>query len=194
MANIVSLVIVLCNIFFGLFYINKNISKKYCATLAFVPIVAFFNLEYCAVISMLCVASIIDLKIKKIPNGLIIINIVGSLFIMVSCVDYSLIDYCINGLVIVPLYLFARCVRLGMGDVKLLTVVSLYAGYKFVIVISIISIILGGLCGIILILVGRRTVAEYIAFAPCVFVACSIYVNNMQKINAVIKTLYGVVI
>lgn len=192
MENIVSLFIVLGNIVFGLFYINKNIDKKYCIVLVGVPIVALLNLGYCAVVSMLYVACAIDFKTKKIPNGLIVLNVLGAFLVMVSSPDYLLIDYCINGCIIVPLYLIARCVRLGMGDVKLLTVVSLYVGYKFVIVISIISIILGGVCGIILIITKRKNVAEYIAFAPYVFGACLIYINNMQSINAIAKMLYGI--
>lgn len=192
MENIISLLIVMCNIIYGILYINKNINKKYSLVLIGVPVVAYLNLEYSAVISMLYVASVIDLKIKKIPNGLILLNIVGSLLVMVSKSDYSLIDYCINGCVIVPLYLVAKFARFGMGDVKLLTAISLYVGYKFVIVIIIISIILGGVCGIILILTKFRNVSEYIAFAPCILVACVLYINNMQKVNDVIKMLYGI--
>lgn len=193
MENIVGLIIVVCNIIYGLLYINENISKKYCITLVAVPIVAVINVSYMCVVSMLYVASVIDFKIKKIPNGLIILNVFGALLVMVSKSDYSLMEYCINGCIVLPLYVIARYVRFGMGDVKLLTAMSLYVGYKFVILIIIISIILGAVCGIILVFTKRKTVAEYIAFAPYLLIACLLYISNIDRVNGIVKTLYGVV-
>ena len=161
-------------------------------------------IKYLVLTPMLLSAFIIDYKQQIIPNrlnltifefGLIIAFLYGMsnvaitidmLFGMIAGGGIFLIITLLGGLI------FGK-EALGFGDVKLMGALGLYFGLSNIIAISIMSFLIGGILGIILIITKIKKKDEYIPFGPFIVIATfiSIFVpfNVLARILLTIFTL-----
>ncbi len=161
-------------------------------------------IKYLILTPMLLSAFVIDFKQQIIPNrlnltmfefGLIIAFLYGMsnvaitidmLFGMIAGGGIFLIITLIGGLI------FGK-EALGFGDVKLMGALGLYFGLSNIIAISIMSFLIGGILGIILIITKIKKKDEYIPFGPFIVIATfiSIFVpfNVLARILLTIFTL-----
>ena len=161
-------------------------------------------IKYLVLTPMLLSAFIIDYKQQIIPNrlnltifefGLIIAFLYGMsnvaitidmLFGMIAGGGIFLIITLLGGLI------FGK-EALGFGDVKLMGALGLYFGFSNIIAIAIMSFLIGGILGIILIITKIKKKDEYIPFGPFIVIATfiSIFVpfNVLARILLTIFTL-----
>ena len=161
-------------------------------------------IKYLILTPMLLSAFVIDFKQQIIPNrlnltmfefGLIIAFLYGMsnvaitidmLFGMIAGGGIFLIITFIGSLI------FGK-EALGFGDVKLMGALGLYFGLSNIIAISIMSFLIGGILGIILIITRIKKKDEYIPFGPFIVIATfiSIFVpfNVLARILLTIFTL-----
>ena len=161
-------------------------------------------IKYLILTPMLLSAFVIDFKQQIIPNrlnltifefGLIIAFLYGMsnvaitidmLFGMIAGGGIFLFITLLGGLI------FGKD-ALGFGDVKLMGALGLYFGLSNIIAISIMSFLIGGILGIILIITKIKKKDEYIPFGPFIVIATfiSIFVpfNVLARILLTIFTL-----
>lgn len=124
--------------------------------------------------SILLVISIIDIKIKIIPNKLLILGI-GIGIIMIFFNDNISIISALLGCVIcgglIGIISIVTKGSIGLGDAKLLACVGIWFGLQTTLGIMLISTILSGLVGLILLTFKRVNRKTTMPFAPYIFVA-----------------------
>jgi len=125
------------------------------------------------------VAAVLDLKTKRIPNGLILAMLVAWVFTMtpmffldtgaaVGLLKDSALGFAIGGGLFLLVYMISRK-GLGGGDVKFMAVAGLYLGFGGAIPVMLYGTVLAALTGLALILfkkIGRR---DAIPLAPFLF-------------------------
>lgn len=127
----------------------------------------------------------IDIRVKKIPNKLILILLViRLLFIFInvfisfevfwSVFLYSVIGALAGGIIILICALISRG-GVGFGDVKMFTVVGLYFGLHGVIAIMMYSLFLAAIYGLFLIIFKKAKMKSTIAMAPFIFLGLSFH-------------------
>jgi leader peptidase (prepilin peptidase)/N-methyltransferase len=122
----------------------------------------------CVLFSALLVASMIDLRWKIIPNGIVIfILIIGIIYLVVF--SYTYIESVIGFLAVsVPLLLVNLITKgqMGMGDVKLMAVCGLVIGWQHILLALMIGSIIGSIIGISLIALKITSRKQQIPFGP----------------------------
>ena len=151
-------------------------------------------LVYAALVSLLIVISMIDLKYLMIPNGLIIAGLVVGAVKLILAIFTPLfgywLDYVIGffagGLPLLLIAMFCMYIlkkeAVGGGDVKLMAFAGLVIGWKLTIAAYIIGIFLGAVIGIVLMAGKRKSRKDEIPFGP--FLSAGIIIsiffgNNM---------------
>jgi|LSQX01.1.fsa_nt_gb prepilin signal peptidase PulO-like enzyme (type II secretory pathway) len=140
------------------------------------------NLEvvrYCILFLFLTATSIKDVKERKIPNSLIIGGIVMGLIVSALSFDFgrvigSVIAFIVSGIVLL-LISFITKGELGMGDVKLVAVCSIYAGLFHIIPVVLYSLILTAVTGVVFLIFQKANIKTQIPFAP--FLAIGFVIN-----------------
>ncbi|MBI9014453.1 MAG: prepilin peptidase [Clostridiales bacterium] len=109
----------------------------------------------------------IDFKERIIPNKVNLILLIGG--VVITAVDYKMIVSHIAGFLVlgILMYLLAVITKgFGMGDVKYLFTVGLILGLKQGLTALVIGFILGGVVSLILLLMKKVTLKDFIAFGP----------------------------
>jgi leader peptidase (prepilin peptidase) / N-methyltransferase len=150
-------------------------------------------LIYAALVSLLIVITLIDIKHMIIPNGLIIAGLVigagkliASIFINAFDGGWPLyaVGFAAGGLPLLLIALFcARVLKkeaIGGGDIKLMAFAGLIIGWKLVIPAYLIGVIAGALVGIVLMAAGKKKRGDEIPFGPslCFGVLISVFFGN----------------
>jgi len=137
-------------------------------------------------ISILLIVFIIDLKHMIIPNGLVIAAMIGSILLFTVRFFYS-DSIIINepwyisllGLVVPSVFLLLVALlgylankgeAMGMGDVKIFAPIGLFLGLKLSMLALFLSMLIGGLAGLILIITGIKGRKSQIPFAPFIVI------------------------
>ena len=168
-------------------------------------LIANLNLiQYMILVPMLLSAFVIDYKLQIIPNRLnLTIFEVGVVFTFIYgisniAISINMVLGMLAGAGIFLLItllggLFYGKEAMGFGDVKLMGALGLYFGLSNIIAISIMSFLIGGILGIILIITKIKKKDEYIPFGPFIVIATfiSIFVpfNVLARILLTIFTL-----
>ena len=142
---------------------------------------SFQTLQIDLIISVLIVMSFIDFDTKEIPDGIHAVLIVLGIAGIFLCRSYGGGDILwweklIGALAVsVPMFVIALITGgIGGGDIKLYFALGLILGWKLILAAGLISVLLGGLGGVILMLMkkaGRKTempFGPYIAIASLV--------------------------
>ena len=126
-------------------------------------------------ITILITITFIDLDHQMIPNT---INLFALVVFLGSNLTLGYIDWrdaIIGGLVgggfLFLLVLFSRGAAMGMGDVKLMAVLGLFLGWRSILLTLLLSFILGGLFGVLLLLLKRKGRKDAIPFGPWIALA-----------------------
>lgn len=152
----------------------------------------YMSYIYMVLISMLVVALVIDFKMQLIPDTVqVVIFVLG---IIVTAVDYTnwlnhIIGMITGGLIFVLIAIFSKIVfrkeGMGMGDIKLMTGLSLIFGIKelptgvmdffaqadVIFTITVIAFFLAAIVAIVLIVTNKTEKSQYMAFGPYIVIA-----------------------
>lgn len=143
--------------------------------------------EYSVLIPILISAFCIDYKKQIIPNRLSLTLLeTGLIFTFVEgisnlniAIDKILGLFC-GAIIFLCITYIGKWVSgkdsIGFGDVKLICSIGLFLGLRNIIAVSAISFIIAGIVSIILLLLKRKNVNEYIAFGPFVVIASIIMI------------------
>lgn len=122
------------------------------------------------IFASLLVIFVADLKYQIIPDSMIIVCIVGILIqgqafdarqspaLWLSALGASAF--------FLLLFLVTRGRGVGLGDMKLAFVLGLFLGYPQVVIAFYLAFLTGAVVGVILILVGKKSLKSRVAFAP----------------------------
>ena len=142
------------------------------------------SLKYCIMASILIVIAVIDLKTQYVYSSVILTGgicgllcIIGQLYInKQSIITYfmgALIAFIIIGLIVVISH------GMGEGDIEIAAMCGLFLGVKGILLTLFLSIVIGGIVGIILLLFKLRNIKDEISFGPCL------------AIGALVSALFG---
>ncbi|MCT4621529.1 MAG: prepilin peptidase [Marinisporobacter sp.] len=173
----ISLQYPIIELFNGLIYLLLYL--KYGLTIVFV--------KYAILASLLLIISIIDYKIQIIPDGCNLFGLIGSgIFVVLSGFDYSSwIDAGLGLFVGGGIFLFIAIATngaMGGGDIKLMGVLGFAFGWKYILLISLLSFIIGSIISIFLLLFKLKHRKDPIAFGPFISIAAfmtMLYGNEM---------------
>ncbi|QSZ28381.1 prepilin peptidase [Aceticella autotrophica] len=186
-------------------YCGAKISLKYplvelLTGLVFITIFYYFGLtaktiSYIFLSAILITISFIDIEYKIIPNELILTGILGGIVFRLVMYRDGLTDYIIGFLLGAGILFLISVISgggMGGGDIKLMALIGLFVGWKLTLTTMFIAVILGAICGIILILLKIKTRKDYIPFGPYIAVAWLISIlYGCNIINFYIKLISG---
>lgn len=122
-----------------------------------------------AFISVLIVASAIDIKTFELPNGIsIFIAVLGILSFFFPYIMWweRLLGVAASSLPLLLIVLISKGNAMGMGDVKLMAAAGLLLGWKLGLLALFLSVLAGGIIGAILLLTKKRKGKDAIPFVP----------------------------
>ncbi|RKD34591.1 prepilin peptidase [Thermohalobacter berrensis] len=144
---------------------------KYGLTITFI--------KYATLSSLLLVISVIDYQHKIIPDKLNIFGLItGFIFISLYNFKIGLINGTIGLLIGGGLFLLIAVLTkgaMGGGDIKLMAVIGLWMGWKYIILISLLSFVFGAIISLLLLLFKIKDRKDYIPFGP--FIALATFVT-----------------
>jgi Type II secretory pathway, prepilin signal peptidase PulO and related peptidases len=145
---------------------------------------SFEFFKYIILLAVLIAVTFIDFEHSIIPGSImiftlsagIILNIVGYKF------NIGLLNY-LYGLLAgggVILLIVVLTGGMGGGDIQLMAVIGLFLGFKLTILTLLLSFIIGGVVGVLLILLKIKSRKDYIPFGPWISLAAfvSIFLGN----------------
>lgn len=157
--------------------------------------------KYLILSPMLISAFCIDYKLHIIPNRLNLTIFEVGIFITVIG-GISDINFAINaleGMLIGGGTFFAITLlggliagkeAMGYGDVKFMAVLGLYFGFASMVSIIVMSFLIGALLSIVLMIIKRKKMNEYIPFGPFIVIAC--YIAIFVPLNSLLNLLLQV--
>lgn len=167
------LVELLTGLLFVVLYLKFSISAEF-----------FFSVY---LVSILIIMFFIDLKHMIIPNGLVIAALAGGIILFAVRFFYddsiivneswyiSLLGMVIPSVFLLLVALFGyianRSEAMGMGDVKIFVPIGLFLGLKLSVLALFLSMLIGGLAGVVLIITGLKERKSQVPFGPFIAVA-----------------------
>ena len=142
-------------------------------------------IEYMIFWEAVFLCAVIDLKVKKIPNKIILIlfvvRIVGLIFEYIHDGAFSTDKLIFSGLGLLVGGLFMLiCMLLskggvGAGDVKLIAVIGLYYGLAGVLSILMVTLFFAAIYSIVMLLTKKAKMKSTLPMAPFIFIGLSIH-------------------
>lgn len=155
-------------------------------------------IKYLLLVPIILSVFVIDYKKQIIPNrlnltlfeiGIVIAFLYG--FSNVAITIDLLLGMIVGGTIFLVITLIGRLIygkeAVGLGDVKFMTALGLHFGFTNIIIISMMSLLLGAIIGIILIACKIKKTNEYIPFGP--FIVISILVCMFVPTELIIDVL-----
>ncbi|NMB42041.1 MAG: prepilin peptidase [Firmicutes bacterium] len=140
--------------------------------------------KYVVVLGLLLVISVIDFRAGIIPNRFLL-GLFAWLFLWQLIDPYLPLESVMVGFLAggALFYVIALLSRGGMGggDIKLMAVLGFAVGWPYVLVVFLISFILGAVAGALLLLSGRKTLKDSLAFAP--FLSLGFFLVNFWGVE-----------
>ncbi len=122
------------------------------------------------VFSSLLVIFFADLKYQIIPDSMVVIGLLGSIGILIATSMSMIAINIITGLASSCFFLFfwyfTHGRGMGLGDVKLALLLGFLLGFPKIVVALYIAFLTGAAYGVILILIGKKSLKTRIAFGP----------------------------
>lgn len=135
-------------------------------------------LPYLTLTAVLIAITFIDLDYQIIPNKINLFALVGFLVfnIILGYINWtdSLLGALIGGGFLFLLVIISKGAAMGMGDVKLLAVLGLYLGWTSIILTLLLSFIIGGVFGVLLLVLKIKGRKDAIPFGPWIAIAAFI--------------------
>jgi len=134
-------------------------------------------LKYAIFSSLLMVISLIDYEHKIIPDGLIIFGFIIGAFFLIINFKGSLLNGILGFLIGGSIFLLIALVTngaMGGGDIKLMAVIGFWFGWKYILLIMLLSFVLGAVVSIFLLLLKIKKRKDEIPFGPFIALAAFI--------------------
>lgn len=182
-------------------YCKKRISRQYpvieliTATLFVLTYInfglTFYSLLLVIVFSGLIAIAFYDLKTMIIPDEIIIpLSIISVIYFIggvfrhhtIYPLVYALAGAMIFGGIIGLIYLISKGKWMGFGDIKLAALLGFILGLNSVFIGFLLTFLIGGLIGIILIAFGKKGLKDKIPFAPILILGFIIAIFWGEKI------------
>lgn len=120
-------------------------------------------------ISIVIVASAIDLKEQIIPDGLIVFGLLTGIIFVWMDKSYSPLDallgFIIGGGTLLIIALISKG-GIGGGDIKLMAVIGVFLGWPLILIVLFISFVSGGIFGIVFLVTGKKGKKDSVPFGP----------------------------
>lgn len=126
-------------------------------------------LSNAAAVSFLALASIIDIRERRIPDRLVMAGASTGLVFSLFNQDRGLADSLMGGITSSFVLLLVYCASkgaLGLGDVKLFGCLGIYLGLGGIVSAMLAAAVLSGLYSLVLVLLNRDNRKREIPFAP----------------------------
>lgn len=137
-------------------------------------------LQIVDLIISLIIISIIDVKWRIIPNYMTMCTLISQMAMayIVSMTFPTLLNFIITALILIVLMVISKMSKeqIGMGDIKLLTVINLIYGISFTVYSLIISMLIMLLTTIPLLIIKKVKLKSEIPFAPFIAIGTSVYI------------------
>jgi leader peptidase (prepilin peptidase)/N-methyltransferase len=144
-------------------------------------------LIYMAFVSLLVIAAFVDLKLKIIPDevviGIAVLGVVKTLFELSNWFDHAA-GFVAGGLPLLAIALFCQFVlkkeAMGGGDIKLMAASGLLIGWKLTLFTLVAGVVLGAAVCIILLAVKKAGRKDMISFGPFLAAGavCALFFGN----------------
>ena len=136
--------------------------------------------------STILLIAIIDFKMKKIPNhlllfllaargGFLIVQIILKPSQVLSLILFSIVGFIVGGLVMFACLLVSRG-GVGEGDMKLFAIIGAYFGFSGVMSIMLYSLFLAAIVSITLLICRKAKLKSTLAMAPFISAGLTIYI------------------
>lgn len=193
--------------FFGAYM--KKFKPKYLlmvvTTYIYIGILYFYGIndirtyEYLCLTPILICAFCIDYKKQIIPNRLTLTLLeIGLLFAFIQGISNlniaidKAVGFLIGMLIMLVITFIGNLISkkesIGFGDIKLISILGLFFGWRNIIAISIISFFIAAIVSLILILTKKKNANEYIAFGPFIVIS-SIFMIFIPVENILISII-----
>lgn len=135
------------------------------------------TLKYCILASLLIIIGIIDYNTQFVYTSTIICGgIIGIIFIIIQAITYinSAFDLILGGLIgFVIIGLIVILTKgMGEGDVEIAAVCGLFLGIKGILLGLFLSIVIGGIAGVIILALKLKKAKDKMAFGPFIAIGC----------------------
>ncbi|OGM28441.1 hypothetical protein A2962_04770 [Candidatus Woesebacteria bacterium RIFCSPLOWO2_01_FULL_39_61] len=174
------LIEVSCAVVFVLIYLflaggycgNSNIS----AICSWKHVLGVLSLPYITTLSLIFIPIfVIDLENQFIPDELVFISLLLSVFAILLSATNQIYLHFFSGFFVSSLLIFLNIITrgrgMGLGDAKLAISLGLVLGWRLTPAWFLLSFILGGAVGVILIIFGKASFGKHIAFGPFMITA-----------------------
>lgn len=131
-------------------------------------------LKYAVLTSLLIVITFIDLERQEIPDELIIFGLIAGLLINLYHIKAHMIIGILGFILGGGLFLIIAMVTsgaMGGGDIKLMAVLGLFFGWKYIIMIALFSFIIGAVVSLLLVAFKKKGRKDFIPFGPFIATA-----------------------
>jgi leader peptidase (prepilin peptidase) / N-methyltransferase len=142
-------------------------------------------------ISLLVIIAFVDFKFFIVPDGLICFGLLIALIFNLNYITIYLLGV-LAGLIPIVIVIAISKGGMGGGDMKLFAMIGGFMGYKEVICILYMSVIIGGAFSLFAIAFGNMTLKSRIAFAPCISLATIIFIIFREQISYFLVVYYNI--
>lgn len=193
--------------FFGVYM--KKFKPKYLLMVVtiyiYIGILYFYGIndirtyEYLCLTPILICAFCIDYKKQIIPNRLTLTLLeIGLIFAFIQGISNlniaidKAVGFLIGMLIMLVITFIGNLISkkesIGFGDIKLISILGLFFGWRNIIAISIISFFIAAIVSLFLILTKKKNANEYIAFGPFIVIS-SIFMIFIPVENILISII-----
>ena len=143
----------------------------------------FTFVEYAVLSSLLIVISFIDYQYQIIPDGLVTFGLIlGVVSAVLKINNIHLLSGIVGFMVGGGLFLLIALVSkgaMGGGDIKLMAIIGFILGWKYTLMVSLLSFIIGAILSITLMILKIKGRKDYIPFGP--FIAIATYITILYS-------------
>lgn len=153
-----------------------------------------FTVKFCILSSLLIVIGLIDYNTQDVYTSTTIFGLImGVIFIMAQNFIYKegISNFLIGGLIgalIIGSIVFLTG-GMGEGDIEIAGICGLFLGVKLILLTLFISVIIGGVAGIIILTLKLKEKKDSMAFGPCIAIGAAI---SMLFGNMLINMYLGI--
>ena len=143
-------------------------------------------LKYCIFSSLLLVVGLIDYDHKIIPDGIMIFGLIaGACFLFSGHFRINLFNGLMGFFVGGGVFFLIAMVTngaMGGGDIKLMAVTGLWLGWKYILLVMLLSFVLGAMVSMVLLLLKLKSRKDEIPFGPFISLSAFIAMYFGQEI------------
>ncbi len=119
--------------------------------------------------SILIVVGFIDYKWQIIPDRLVVAGIVLAIFFVLVDREHSPVYYLTGAVTGGGILLAVGTISkggMGGGDIKLMTVIGMFLGWQYTLIVLYLSVVIGGMVSTLLLLTGKKGRKDTVPFGP----------------------------